>query len=226
MPTFNKKIALAAGLLAACGLASAQQWTVYAGGLYVQPNSDAGPLAGGPPTPSPGSAEVKDAGTVVFGATYWATPQIGFDLVLGIPPKHKIEGTGFIAPFGQIASVKKVAPTAFVNWRFDELMPGLRPFVGVGINYTKFDSGKTTASGNAAAGGPTTVEFKDSWGLAVHGGLSYEIDKQWSVKGSLSTAKVDTKATLTTTTNTGVITRTADVKFKPLVLGLTVGYSF
>jgi outer membrane protein len=224
-----RNITLAVLALAACGLAAAQntpRWTFSAGGLYVQPNSDAGPLEGGPATPSPASAKVKDAGTVSFGATYWATPQIGIELSLGIPPKHKIVGEGFIAPFGQIASVKQVAPTAFVNWRFDELMPGLRPFVGVGINYTKFDSGKTTASGNAAAGGPTTTEFKDSWGLALHGGMIYEIDKQWSVRGSIGTAQVDTVATLNTTTSSGVISRRAEVDFKPVVLGLSVGYSF
>jgi outer membrane protein len=222
----TQKISAALALLMACGLAQAQQWTVYAGGLVVQPHSDAGPLVGGPPTPTPASAKVRDANTVVFGATYWATPQVGVEFVLGIPPKHKINGTGFVAPFGQIASVKQVAPTAFMNWRFDELMPGLRPFVGAGVNYTKFASGKTTASGNAAAGGPTTVSFKDSWGLAAHGGLNYDIDKQWSLCASLSTAKVSTEATLTTTASTGVITRKATVDFKPLVLGLTAGYSF
>lgn len=227
MKTTHLLLATTAAL--ACTLAGAQtspRWTVYAGGLHVQPNSDAGPLVGGPPTPAPASAEVRDASTIAFGAVYWLTPQIGVDVVLGVPPKHKIDGTGFITPFGQIASVKKIAPTVFVNWRFNELMPGLRPFVGVGINHTKFDSARTTASGNAAAGGPTTVDFKDSWGLAFHGGLSYEVDKQWSVRGTLGTAQVDTKATLRTTTGAGTITRTADVDFKPLVLGLTVGYSF
>ncbi|MEO6321371.1 MAG: OmpW family outer membrane protein, partial [Polaromonas sp.] len=48
-----------------------------------------------------------------------------------------------------------MSPSLFANYKFLEKTSPLRPFVGIGINYTQFDKTSSTAAGNAINGGPT-----------------------------------------------------------------------
>lgn len=213
--------------LAAFGAAQAQEQTVYLGGAYIKVDSQSPALKGGAPLPPPGAnIDVDDARTIVFGYKRYFTDHWGVDFALGIPPRHKVYGKDFLKPFGQVASVKQVAPTVFVNYRFGDAGDRLRPFVGVGINYTHFTGGRSTASGEAASGGPTTIKLKDSVGLAAQVGVSYALTKEWSLNASLAMAKVKADQKATTTTREGPIVRTTTIDFNPKVFCVTVGYSF
>jgi outer membrane protein len=218
-------LAAAALSLVACG-ASAQQHSVYVGGAYIDIHSSAPPLQGGPALPPPGAQiEVDDASTVGFGYIYRFNDRWAVEAALGVPPRHKTYGRGFLEPFGEVSSVKQVAPTVFLNYHFQPF-GAVEPFVGLGINYTHFTGGRSTASGNAASGGPTRIELDDSWGAAAHAGASYRIDKNWSVVGTVAYADVKSDVTATTTTNSGEVVRTTRIKFNPVVYTLSVGYSF
>jgi outer membrane protein len=98
----------------------------------------------------------------------------------------------------------------------------LRPFVGLGLNYTIFDKRESTADGDSINGGATKIALKDSVGLAFQAGLSYRINDKWSITGAYTTAQVKTELT----TNTLGIVRKADIKFKPTVWSISAGYSF
>lgn len=219
-------LAGAALALAASGASAQSSQSVYIGGAYIDIHSSAPPLQGGPAVPDPGARiEVDDASTVGFGYLYHFNERWAVEAALGIPPRHKTYGRGFLEPFGQISSVKQVAPTVFLNYHFPAF-GAVEPFVGLGINYTHFTGGRSTASGDAASGGPTRIELDDSWGAAVHGGASYKIDKNWSIVGTIAYADVQSDVTATTTTNSGNIVRTTHIKFNPVVYTLSVGYSF
>jgi len=202
--------------------------TVYFGGVYAQVNSKAGELVGGPPVPPPGALiDVGDGKTVGFGYVYRFRPEWSIEAALGVPPTHKGYGEGFIAPFGQISSVKQVAPTVFANYHFGSFVDGrVQPFVGIGVNYTRFTDAKSTPSGDAASGGPTRLELSDSWGLAAHVGAIFPIDKNWSVVGAIAYADVQSDLKATTTTFAGEIVRTTHIEFRPVVYTLALGYSF
>lgn len=224
--------ACALALIAAGAAApvAAQTHNFYIGGAYIDVHSKAPPLESNPPPALPlpdAGVKVDDAKTVLFGYAYRYNDTWSFELALGIPPEHKTYGTGFIEPFGQISSMKQVAPTFFFNYHFGEVGgSGFDPFVGLGINYTKFTDGRSTASGNAASGGPTKIELSDSWGLAAHAGLKYKIDQNWSIVGTIAYADVESDVTATTTTNAGKVVRTTTIDFRPVVYTLAIGYSF
>ena len=224
----NKPIScVAAALLslAAAG-ASAQSTTFYVGGAFIDVNSSAPALSGGDPVPPPGAQiEVDDASTVGFGLTYRFNPSWSVEAALGIPPRHRTYGAGFIEPFGQISSVKQVAPTVFVNYHLGG-MGQFEPFVGLGLNSTRFTGARSTPSGVAASGGPTRIELDDSWGAAVHVGASYKINDKWSIVGTIAYADVQSDLKATTTTNEGDVVRTTHIKFNPVAYTLSVGYSF
>ena len=150
---------------------------------------------------------------------------------MGVPPTHDIAlkvnnpnlPSSAQAHNGQRgAKVRQVAPTLFANYKFLEKSSPFRPYIGVGINYTRFDKTSLSAAANAFNGGATSLSLEDSMGLALQGGVTYRIDNQWSLSASLATARVKSRIT----TNTLGIQRNADIKFKPRVFTVAVGYSF
>ncbi len=58
-----------------------------------------------------------------------------------------------------------VAATLFANYRFGDSANRIRPFVGVGVNYTVFDKTESTALNDAVNGGATTIKLKSSLGI-------------------------------------------------------------
>jgi len=220
-----------AALLLLCTSASAQ-WTLRGGVTNISPNSSAsdatGPMLPGPPSGI--SIDVKDKATVYFSVAYGFNPNMEVELALGYPPTHDVNAK--IASFlpaqiqafdGQrVARVRQVAPTLFFNYKFGEASSAWRPFVGIGLNYTNFDKRTSTAANNALNGGPTDLHLSDSWGLAAQAGLSYRVDNHWSITGSVATASVKTRLT----TSTAGVQRNIDIRFHPVVLTLTAGYTF
>ena len=221
MKQFASKALVAAAALAAANLAYAQQNTVTIGFGAINVNSSS-PALKGPFTPPNAGLDVADKSTLVFGYIREIAPNIEFELALGVPPTHDIKGTGALAGFGTISRVKQLAPTVFVNYRFGQTGDALRPFVGLGANFTKF-TGTSTAAGNAASGGPTKIELSDSSGLAAHAGLTYALGGNLSLTAAVAMA--DVKTDLKATTN-GVIIRKTTIDLRPVVFTLSVGYSF
>lgn len=221
------KLAFGLGFSLAAGLAAAQTHSFYLGGAHIDVRAKAPALEGGPAVPAPGGLlEVGDASTTGFGYVYHATPQWSVEVALGIPPRHKVYGRGFLEPFGQISSVKQLPPTVFVNYHFGEILPRLSPLVGLGVNYTKFSGAHSTASGDAASGGSTKITLTDSWGLAAHAGLSFRIDQNWALVGTVAMANVKSDMKAVTSTRTGDVTRTTTIDFRPIAYTLSLGYSF
>ena len=224
---------LLASLLAAAAAAPAlaQQNTVKIGISNVQPHATSANDFSGPFTPSGISLEVFNKTTTFFSYTREINDQWDVELALGLPPTHdialKINNPNLPASAqahnGQIgAKVRQVAPTLFANYKFLEKSSPFRPYIGVGINYTRFDKTSLTAAGSAFNGGATSLALEDSVGLALQGGVVYSFNDLWSVSAALATAQVKSKIT----TNTLGIERSADIRFKPRVFTVAVGYSF
>lgn len=219
------KTALCLALGMACIAAHAQQNSVRVGIANINVRSQSDDFTTNGPaflTPQPAGVTIGDATTLVLGYTRKINQNFDLDVVLGIPPKHDVYGRGTLQPFGVVATVKQASPTVFINYNFGDEQSKLRPFVGLGINYTYFFDRESTGSGSIASGGPTKIELSDSWGLAAQAGVNYKLDDRWSVSGSVATAKV--KSNLTATT--GSIERRTTIDFRPLVVTLCLGYNF
>ena len=206
--------------------------TIRGGIAHVAPNSTAtdavGPFLPGPP--SGVSLEVQNQSTLFFSVARDPTPHVEVELAMGFPPTHDV--TAKLAPSlpshvqvlnGQvIAKVRQVAPTLFFNYKFGDPGSTWRPFVGAGINYTKFDKRESTAAGNQLNGGPTDIRLSDSWGLAAQAGVSYRLNDQWSLNAAVATARVKTHLTATTAGQA----RKIDIRFRPTVFIVSAAYSF
>ena len=218
-------------LLALCGTASAQ-WSVRGGLTHIAPHSTAtdavGPMLPGPPSGI--SIDVKNKATAFLSLAYGLNPNMELELALGYPPTHDVTAriAGNLPPHiaafnGQkLAEVRQIAPTLFLNYKFGEASSAFRPFVGIGVNYTKFDKRESTALGNQLNGGPTDIRLTDSWGPSAQAGLSYRVNDKWALNVAVATARVKTHLTATTAGQA----RKIDIRFRPTVVTLSAGYVF
>jgi outer membrane protein len=228
MITF-RALGLSAAFTLTASAASAQgsPHSIYVGGAFIDIHSKAAALSGGPATPPPGAKlRVDDARTVVLGYAYRVSGPWSVEAVLGVPPRHKVYGEGVIAPFGQVSSVKQISPTVFANYHFGAVAGKLVPFVGAGINFTRFSGERNTASGDLASGGPTTIELSDSWGAAVHAGASYALIDRLSLVAAVAYADVKSDLKATTQTASGAVVRTTRIDFRPVAYTLSLAYAF
>ncbi len=197
-------------------------------GLYsVFYHSTADDLSG-PYVPPGVNIDAKNVETVYFAYVRRLSPHFDVELALGYPPLTKTEGKGPAklgsVPYdGQvISSARWLAPSVLVEYLFFSEDAKLRPFIGVGVNYTTFYDRKSTAAGDAASGGPTRLSLTSSVGPAGTVGLAYHIANHWNAYASYSASQVKTKLHADTA---GVI-RTTHINFGPQALILSVGYSF
>lgn len=123
-----------------------------------------------------------------------------------------------------VATVRQWAPTVFFNYKFFEPSSAVRPFIGIGINVTRFKA-RTTAAGDTlyADGAKPEISLSDSIGPAAQVGVSYKLDQNWSLNASVATARVDNKLTIRTASG---LRQESSFRFNPTVYTATVGYSF
>lgn len=203
----------------------AQQNMVRVGIVDIQTHSVAPPVTSDGPaflTPQPAYVTIGNATTALFAYTRSIDEHWDVDVALGVPPKYNVYGAGTFAPFGVIATVKEAGPTVFAVYNFGHPKDKIRPYVGLGVNYTKFFDATATKSGELAAGGPSKVTVSDSTGLAAKLGATYNVSDRWAVIASAG--YVDVRSTMTVTT--GSIHRSGEVKFNPVSYSLTLGYRF
>lgn len=203
---------LGAALLSV-GAAQAADNVVKASVSYYDTTGSADGLRGiGVP---PGAdANINGAWTAIFTYERMFTPNIGLEFVFGVPPKMTADAAGSVAFLGNdILSAKVVAPTVLLNYHFGTPADKWRPYVGVGVNYTKFTSVQSRLG--------WSVQMGDSWGWAAQGGIGYAIDANWGLYASVGYADVKSNVVATSAT---VLTTTVD--FKPFVYSFGVSYGF
>jgi outer membrane protein len=182
----------------------------------------------GPYVPAGVNFKAKDLETLYFAYIRRLSSAFDVELAGGYPPLSKLEGRGLasvgsVSYNGQvIGSARWLSPTLFLEYKFLPESSKLRPYIGVGVNYTAFYDRDSNAQGNAANGGPTKLSLTSSVGPAGTVGLSYHISGHWHMYASYSIARVNTDLT----TDTAGIERTAHIKFGPQALVVSGGYSF
>ena len=164
--------------------------------------------------PPGADATTDDATTIIFVYERLFTPNIGLEFVLGIPPTIHAKATGSVAFLGDnVLSAKNLAPTLLLNYHFFSPGDTWRPYVGAGINYTKFTDVKSSLAPD--------VKLGDSTGLAVQVGLNYALTKDVDLFASVAKLNVKSRVVAVGTT---VLTTTID--FRPIVYSAGVSYRF
>lgn len=179
-----KKVALlmiAAAMVPALAQAhQAGDIIVRAGTATVRPNAGSDNVLG------LGSFNVDNNTQLGLTFGYMATDNIGVELLAATPFQHKV-GVGGV---GQIAEVKHLPPTLMAQYYFGQSTDKLRPYLGLGLNYTTFFDEKFNQTGKDA--GLTDLNLKSSWGVAAQAGLDYNLNKNWLLNMSVWWMDIDT----------------------------------
>ena len=182
----------------------------------------------GPYVPPGVNVDVKSVTTPYFAYVRRLSPHLIAQLAAGVPPKTETVGKGPATlgsvPFnGQVVSTAKwFSPSVLVNYVFRDESEAWRPYVGLGINFTRFYDLKSTAAGDAANGGPTAIRLSNSLGPVVTAGIRWKIQQHWSLYASYDRAWVGSDYI----GNTAGVLRRTHIDFNPSTLVLSAGYAF
>ena len=222
--------AITALLVGFGGTAQAQEQdknTIRAGVYLVYYDAKANDISG-PYVPSGVNLNVDNVQTMYFAYVRRLSPHFDLELAAGVPPKTNTVGRGpaklgSVPYAGQVIGTSRwFSPTVLLNYKFlDESSP-LRPYVGLGVNFTHFYDNTSTSAGNAANGGPTSIGLSDSFGAAAVVGVSYQLQKHWSLDASYAVTQVKSNMVA----NTSGVLRTTTIDFRPSAIVLSAGYSF
>jgi len=205
--------AAALAVFAPCALAQSQGANVVKLGITEYTTHESTTGISGVGVPPGADADIGNATTVIFVYERLFTPNVGLEFVIGLPPTLKAHGSGSVAFLGEVLSVRNVSPTLLLNYHFLSPSDALRPYVGAGINYTRF----TSISSSLAP----DVKMSDSTGLAVQAGINYAITKDIGLFASVAKLNVKSKVVASGAT---VLTTTVD--FRPIVYSAGVSYQF
>jgi len=210
MKTLRIAIAAVLALAATPALAqSAGSWTVGVGAHEVAPKSDNGTL-----TATPLGNLKMDVGSNVrptITGEYFVKDNLGIEVLAALPFQHDISVVGV----GKVGSTKHLPPTVSLQYHFGQ--GKVKPFVGVGLNYTMFFS---TKSEGAIAG--TDLELSDSWGLAAHLGVDFKVGEKGAIRIDYRKIDIDTKVKL----NGANLGTNNTVNIEPSVYGVPYIFPF
>ena len=210
MNTLRIAIAAVLALAATPALAqSAGSWTVGVGAHNVAPKSDNGTL-----TATPLGNLKMDVGSNIrptITAEYFVKDNLGVEVLAALPFQHDISVVGV----GKVGSTKHLPPTVSLQYHFGQ--GKVKPFVGVGLNYTTFFS---TKSEGAIAG--TNLDLSDSWGLAAHLGVDFKVGEKGAIRIDYRKIDIDTKVKL----NGANLGTKNTVNIDPSVYGVAYVFAF
>lgn len=232
-------LAVAAGFISAKTAFADGDNVVSIGWAYIDPRSSSGPLTvraiGGQPVdqPQPGTGvQVMPANTMVMSYERYWNEHMSTELALGIPPTHQLQGIGTLAPYGVLGQGQQWSPALLVKWHFRDVDATLRPYLGLGVNYSWIQRSKITNTayiGEVYGPGATTqVTASSSWNAVYNAGVEFLFDANWRIGMSLTYSPLRTRITVNAD-NTAVglpLSVVTDVRTQALVGALNLAYRF
>ena len=137
--------------------------------------------------------------------SYFFSPNLAVELILTVPQKQTLTSSVLNAKVG---TFKHLPPTLLAQYHFP--MNGFKPYVGAGINYTRFNSVNLL---------PGVTMDKDSWGPALQVGVDIPLTKGLYLNLDLKKVVIRTDVKLAGA-------KVGEFRADPLLLGVGLGWRF
>jgi outer membrane protein len=186
-----------AALAAPAAAQSAGEMTLGFGVALVSPKDDNGTLAGA-------AATVSDNARPSITFEYFLRDNLGLEVLGALPFKHSVYLNG-----GFAGETKQLPPTLSLNYHIPT-GGKLTPFVGLGVNYTKFFETSSPLG---------DLKIDDSFGLAAHLGVDYAVSDKAALRLDLRYVDINSDVTLDGAP-------IGKVKIDPLVTGISYVIKF
>ncbi|OOH92127.1 hypothetical protein BMT54_00965 [Pasteurellaceae bacterium 15-036681] len=220
-----KKTALAlilGGALVAGSAVAHEAGTAHfrVGGVFVSANSDSKTVT--PNKVADVKLDVGNNAQLGLTATYMFTDNVGVELLGATPFSHKITaqasvGDEVVATLPDAVKVKQLPPSLYVQYYFLNKDSGSRPYVGAGLNYTRFFNAKSLDSR------VTNLQVKKhSFGPVVNAGIDIKLTDNVYFNTALWYTHIRTKAKFTALD----LDHEVKIKLDPVVAFAGLTYSF
>ena len=155
-----------------------------AGAHYVDPKSDNGTLNNGL------SVDVDGDVRPTISGEYFIANNVGVELLAAIPFHHDFNLNNPNGTTALTGKTQHLPPTLSLQYHFDgyNLPMNVKPFVGVGVNYTTFFKERVSTGGD--------LDLDDSVGVAGHIGLDIPFAPTESFRIDARYMDIKTDATL------------------------------
>ena len=195
----KKRLAILIGALCLATSALAEQgdWLVRLRAIDISPDASSSPVPG---------VDVDNKWAPEVDISYFITHNIALELILTYPQKHDVTLNG-----ANIGTVKHLPPTLTLQYHFAP-KAGFRPYVGAGINYTRFSSVNLNAP-------PRLGTENSSVGWALQAGFDVPVARNMLFNVDVKKVKIETDLF----TPAGYLTT---LKIDPVIVGVGIGWSF
>ena len=137
--------------------------------------------------------------------SYFFNKNVAAELILTVPQKHDLSSSVL---GGRIGSLKHLPPSLLLQYHFDA--PGFKPYVGAGVNYTRFSSVNL----------PAGVDIdRNSWGGALQVGVDIPLSKNLYLNFDVK------KVYIKTDVFAGGV-KAGTFKVDPVLVGVGLGWRF
>lgn len=199
-------------------------WNLHLRAINIAPNDDSSNIRVDGEDVANTGVEVDSQATLDISIGYMITDNLNVEILLDPSTEHNVSANGLgdlDVPDGtDVVTTRVLPPTLFLQYQF---MPKnkIRPYVGLGLNFTLFfDEKLTTAAKDVLAA--SKLELENSVGLGAQIGVDYDLGNSWSINVDAKYIQIDTEAKFTTALGATSV----DVDINPYVLGIGVGKTF
>ena len=208
--------ALAASAVAAtAAVAEESPWLVRVRALDMEVDNGNSPSA---VVPALGKLETEDKVFPEIDISYFLSEHWAAELILTYPQKHDLAFAGV-----DIGSLKHLPPTLTLQYHF--LPAGtIRPYIGAGVNYTRFSDVKINGQPAVGVDSPIDVD-RSSWGLAGQVGVDFQVAANWFLNLDAKYVRIEAQDVRITG---GALagTEVTDLDIDPWLLSVGIGYRF
>jgi len=163
--------------------------------------------------PAGGDVTTGNANTAIVTYEHHFQPNWGLELALGIPPKIEARAAGSVAFLGKVLEARNYSSTVLLTYHLPDVSSTIRPYMGIGLNYTRFGDIKTPYAWQ--------VGLTDSIGWATHAGIDWRLNKQWGLYASFAASEVKTDLTAV-----GATVLKTSIDFRPRVYSAGLSYRY
>ncbi len=213
---------LIAGTILAAAPAEGGDWLVRLRAINVDPNDSSSEVSSNGVAIADTGVSVGDDTVPELDITYLFTPNWGLELILATS-QHDVSAEGDLSGLGKIVEARALPPTLLLQYHFAPEAK-VRPYVGLGLNFTLFYDEDASASFEAAAGGSSDVDLDESLGLAGQLGLDIGLNETWFLNFDVKYIDLSTDATIQTPGAFGTVEVGVDID--PVVFGIGFGRRF
>ncbi|MEM9553609.1 MAG: OmpW family protein [Acidobacteriota bacterium] len=197
-------------------------WLIRLRGINVSPDDSSSAVRSNGSAIGGSSVSVDDDTVPELDITYFVRPNWGLELILATS-EHNVSAEGSLSALGEIVTSDVLPPTLLLQYHFAP-DARIRPYVGLGVNFTLFFDEEASASFEAAAGGSSDVDLDSSVGLAGQLGVDVGLNDDWFLNFDVKYLDLQTDATIETPGALGTVE--VDVDINPIVWGFGFGRRF